>query len=526
MPTKILVSDPLDEEGLTILKNSGFPVDLKPGLSEDELCEIIDDYDCLIIRSGTKVTAKVIEAAKNLRVIGRAGVGVDNIDVPAATEKGILVMNTPSANIISAAEHSCAMLMSMARNIPFAHDSMHRGEWKRSKYTGVEFNGKVLGVIGVGRVGGEVVKRMKAFNMTVIGYDPFLPQDVADALGVRLTTLEEVISNADFMTIHTPLLPETRNMISMPQFKMMKPNAMIANVARGGIVNEDDLYTALKEKVIAAAAFDVWCSEPLCEAEKKLLELDNLVTTPHLGASTVEAQLRVAVEVAEHAVMYLKDGIITNAINAPRGKLDAETEAFAPLAKRMGTLVQQMVGNQPLDKMEIVYLGGLASKQNKLLTVTSAIGYLKNVIGDANMINALPVCKSKGIEITESASNEDVDYANVIEIRFTAGGKTRSIRGTVIGGQPRLVGIDAFTFDIPFKGDLIYIGYRDAPGVVGAVGNILGEAGVNIGQMSVGRNCNMALMVLNVDHSVSEEIVKKISAAVGTDDLKYVEIAE
>jgi D-3-phosphoglycerate dehydrogenase len=260
MPTKILVSDPLDEEGLAILKNSGFPVDLKPGLSEEELCEIIDDYDCLIIRSGTKVTAKVIEAAKNLRVIGRAGVGVDNIDVPAATEKGILVMNTPSANIISAAEHSCAMLMSMARNIPFAHDSMHRGEWKRSKYTGVEFNGKVLGVIGVGRVGGEVVKRMKAFNMTVIGYDPFLPQDVADALGVRLTTLEEVISNADFMTIHTPLLPETRNMISMPQFKMMKPNAMIANVARGGIVNEDDLYVALKEKIIAAAAFDVWCS--------------------------------------------------------------------------------------------------------------------------------------------------------------------------------------------------------------------------------------------------------------------------
>lgn len=526
MPTKILVSDPLDEEGLTILKNSGFPVDLKPGLSEEELCEIIDEYDCLIIRSGTKVTAKVIEAAKNLRVIGRAGVGVDNIDVPAATEKGILVMNTPSANILSAAEHSCAMLMAMARNIPFAHESMHKGEWKRSKYTGVELNGKVLGVIGVGRVGGEVVKRMKAFNMTVIGYDPFLPQDVADSLGVRLTTLEEVISNADFMTIHTPLLPETRNMISMPQFKMMKPNAMIANVARGGIVNEDDLYVALKENIIAAAAFDVWCSEPLCEAEQKLMELDNLVTTPHLGASTYEAQLRVAVEVAEHAVMYLKDGIITNAINAPRGKLDADTEAFEPLAKRMGTLVQQMVGNNPLDKMEVVYLGGLASRQNKLLTVSAAIGYLRNIIGEANMINALPVCKSKGIDIVESTSNVAIDYANAIEIRFTASGRTRSICGTVIGGQPRLVGIDAFTFDIPFKGDLIYMAYTDAPGVIGIVGNILGEAGVNIGQMSVGRDCNNALMVLTVDHPVSESIVSSISKAVGTDDLKYVEIKE
>ncbi|MBR4216475.1 MAG: phosphoglycerate dehydrogenase, partial [Candidatus Methanomethylophilaceae archaeon] len=325
---KILVSDSLSKEGLEILENSGYQVDVKTGMSEDELCSVIGDYDCLIIRSGTKVTAKVIEAADNLRIIGRAGVGVDNIDVPAATAKGILVMNTPSANILSAAKHSCAMLLALARNIPFAHEAVHKGEWKRSKFTGVEMNGKILGIIGVGRVGGEVAKRMKAFNMTLIGYDPFLPKEVADAIGVRLTTLEEVITTADFMTIHTPLLPETRNMISLEQFKMMKPNARIANVARGGIVNEDDLYTALKEKIIAGAAFDVWCNEPLTEDESKLLELDNLVTTPHLGASTVEAQERVAVEIAEHAIMYLKDDIISNAINAPRGKLDAETEPF------------------------------------------------------------------------------------------------------------------------------------------------------------------------------------------------------
>ena len=267
---------------------------------------------------------------------------------------------------------------------------MHRGEWKRSKYTGVEMNGKVLGIIGVGRVGGEVAKRMKAFNMTLIGYDPFLPKDVADSIGVRLTTLDEVLSTSDFMTIHTPLLPETRNMISMPQFKMMKPNARLANVARGGIVNEDDLYTALKEKVIAGAAFDVWCNEPLSDDEKKLLELDNLVVTPHLGASTVEAQERVAIEIAEHAAMYLRDGIVSNAINAPRGKLDAETEPYMPLAERMGSLVQQMVGNHPLDKIEIAYCGGLAGKQTKMLTVETIIGYLRNVVGTANIINALP----------------------------------------------------------------------------------------------------------------------------------------
>ena len=524
MTTKILVSDPLSDEGLEILKQSGFPVDVKPGLTEDELCAIIGDYDCLIIRSGTKVTRKVIDAGKNLRVIGRAGVGVDNIDVPYATDKGILVMNTPSANILSAAEHSCAMLLSLARNIPFAHESMHKGEWKRSKYTGVEMNGKVLGIIGVGRVGGEVAKRMKAFNMTMIGYDPFLPKEVADSLGVRLTTLEEVITTADFMTIHTPLLPETRNMISLPQFKMMKPNARIANVARGGIVNEDDLYTALKEKIIAGAAFDVWCNEPLTEDEAKPLELDNLVTTPHLGASTVEAQERVAIEIAEHAVMYLRDNIVSNAINAPRGKLDADTEPFMPLADRMGTLVQQMVGNHPLKKLEISYCGGLAGKQTKLLTVSALIGYFKNVIGSANIINALPVAKSKGIEIAETNNDTAKDYASIIEIKFTAEGTSHTIRGTVIGGQPRLVGVDEFSFEVPMYGDMMFIEYKDEPGVIGIVGNTLGGAGINVAQMSVGRSGDRALMFLTVDQPIPDELVQKISTDVGTKDIKFLDL--
>ncbi|MFT0898768.1 phosphoglycerate dehydrogenase [Candidatus Methanoprimaticola sp. MG2] len=526
MVAKVLISDPLSEDGVRILKDAGFQVDERPGLSEDELCGIIGDYDCLIIRSGTKATKKVIDAGKNLRVIGRAGVGVDNIDVPYATDKGILVMNTPSANILSAAEHSCAMLLALARNIPFAHESMHRGEWKRSKYTGVELNGKVLGIIGVGRVGGEVAKRMKAFNMTMIGYDPFLPKDVADSLGVRLTTLEEVISKSDFMTIHTPLLPETRNMISLPQFKMMRPNARIANVARGGIVNEDDLYTALKEKIIAGAAFDVWCDEPLNDDEKKLLELENLVTTPHLGASTVEAQERVAIEIAEHVAMYLKDDVVSNAINAPRGKLDAQTEPFMPLAERMGSLVQQMVGNNPLDKIEIAYCGGLAGKQTKLLTVTTIIGYLRNIIGSANIINALPVAKQKGIEIAETSNDTAKDYSSIIEVKFTYAGKTRAIRGTVIGGIPRLVGVDAFSFDIPMSGDMMYVRYKDEPGVIGIVGNIIGDAGVNIAQMTVGRSGKCAMMFLTVDSNIPEDVVAKVAEAVGTEDVKFLDLAE
>jgi len=514
MTTKILVSDPLDSEGLEILKKSGFPVDEVSGLTEDELCAKIGDYDALIIRSGTKVTKKVIDAGKKLRVIGRAGVGVDNIDVPYATDKGILVMNTPQANILSAAEHSCAMLMAVARNIPFAHESMHKGEWKRSKYTGVELNGKVLGIIGVGRVGGEVAKRMKAFNMTLVGYDPFLPKEVADSLGVKLTTLEEVITTADFMTIHTPLLPETRNMISMPQFKMMKPNARIANVARGGIVNEDDLYTALKEKIIAGAAFDVWCNEPLTDDEKKLLELDNLVTTPHLGASTVEAQERVAVEVAEHAVMYLRDGIVSNAINAPRGSLDRETEPYVPLVKSMGSIVQQIVGNHPLNKLEISYCGELAQKQTKMLTVTTVIGYLEGIIGAANMINAIPLAKSKGIEIFESSNDNAKDYASYVEMKFTYNGNTRSIKGTVIGGSPRLLSIDGYSTEITLSDKMVVLRYKDTPGVIGKVGNAIGEAGINIAHMAVGRDKGKAMMFLTVDQKVPQNVLDEIASKV------------
>jgi D-3-phosphoglycerate dehydrogenase / 2-oxoglutarate reductase len=529
MTAKILVSDSLDKEGLDILKQSGFPVDDRSDLTEDQLCAIIGDYDCLIIRSGTKVTKKVLDAGKKLRVVGRAGVGVDNVDVPYATEKGILVMNTPSANILSAAEHSCAMLLALARNIPFAHESMHKGEWKRSKYTGVELNGKVLGIIGVGRVGGEVAKRMKAFNMTMIGYDPYLPKDVADQIGVRLTTLEEVISTADFMTIHTPLLPETKNMIGLKQFKMMKPNARIANVARGGIVDENDLYIALKEKIIAGAAFDVWCNEPLTDDEKKLLELDNLVTTPHLGASTVEAQERVAIEVAVAVVKYLKDNVITNAINAPRGKLDPETENYMPLAEYMGSFIHQMNGNNPIEELEVTYCGELASKQTKLVTISAVIGLLNNIVGkgNVNMINAMSIAKTKGLSIKESSTDKSEEYSNMIEMKIVSNGKITLVRGTVFGDNPRLVGFNEYSFDIPMTGDIIMMTYNDVPGVIGKVGSVLGDANVNIAQMTVARNGKKALMILTVDQNVSTDVLAKVTkAANAVTSAKFIDLVE
>jgi D-3-phosphoglycerate dehydrogenase len=525
---KLLVSDPLSEEGLKILTASGIPVDVKPGLNEDELCKIIGEYDGLIIRSGTTVTKKIMDAGKKLRVIGRAGVGVDNVDVPYATQKGILVMNTPSANIISAAEHSLAMIMSLARMIPWAHASVHKGEWKRSKFTGIELYGKTLGIIGVGRVGGEIAKRAKSFNMTMLGYDPYLPADVAESLCVKLTTLEDVLKNSDIMTIHTPLLPETKNMISMPQFKMMRKNALLVNVARGGIVNEDDLYEALKNKVIAGAAFDVFVDEPLKEGSK-LLELDNLVTTPHLGASTVEAQEKVSVDIAENVIMYLRDNTISNAINAPRGQLDPIIAPYLPLGERLGICVHQLNGKRPVDKIEVVCSGELAQKNTKMITLSVLIGVMKNIVGDGiNMINAETVAKSKNVKVTESKNEDSPVYSNMVTVRITSGNDTISARGTVFAKTPRLIGIDNYCFEIPMDTDMLFAKYQDKPGVIGSVGKILGENNINIGQMTVGRDTGtgLAIMLMGVDHEVPAALIKKISDATGFNETKYIDLVE
>ena len=313
---KLLVTDPLSEEGLEMLRKGGqVQVDVRPNVPHEELLNIIGDYDALVIRSGTKVTADVVEAGKNLKVIGRAGVGVDNVDVKAATRRGILVMNTPAANIISAAEHTMAMMLTLARNIVWADASLKRGEWKRSKFTGIELNGKTLGIIGLGRVGGEVAKRAKSFQMKLIGYDPYIPPEAAVKLGVRTMPLEQLVEEADIITIHAALTPATHHLISRDLIAKMKPNAMIVNVARGELIDEEALYEALQQKRIAGAALDVFEHEP--PTGSKLLTLDNAVLTPHLGASTKEAQEKVSVEMAEAVKMFLLDKKITNAVNAP-----------------------------------------------------------------------------------------------------------------------------------------------------------------------------------------------------------------
>lgn len=525
---KILVSDPLSEEGLKILNDAGIPVDVKPGLSEDELCDIIPEYEGLMIRSGTTVTKKVIDSGKGLKFIGRAGVGVDNIDVPYATEKGILVMNTPSANIISAAEHSLAMIMSLARKIPWAHCSVHEGKWERGKFTGVELFGKTLGIIGVGRVGGEIAKRAKSFDMKLIGYDPFLPKEVADSLGVKLTTLDEVLKESDIMTIHTPLLPDTKNMISMKQFKMMRPNALLVNVARGGIVNEDDLCEALSKRIIAGAAFDVFVDEPL-KPKCRLLELDNLIMTPHLGASTKEAQEKVSVELAETVVRFLNDGIISNAINAPRGQLDPEMQPYVELAESLGICAHQLNGQRPINKVEITCCGELAEKNTKMITTAVLIGILKKIVGEnVNTINAPSIAKGKGITVTESKNADSLVYTNTISVEVTSGKDTRTVRGTSIANKPRLVGIDEYNFEMVLENDIIVSMYKDTPGVIGRVGKILGENKINIGSMVVGRDGpkGSAIMLIGVDQQVPPEIIEQIGNSPDFKETKLIDLVE
>ncbi|NLK26309.1 MAG: phosphoglycerate dehydrogenase [Euryarchaeota archaeon] len=509
---KLLVTDELSEEGLEMLRRGGqVQVDVRPNIPHDELLEILGDYDAMVIRSGTKVTAEVIEAGKNLKVVGRAGVGVDNVDVKAATRKGILVMNTPSANIISAAEHTMAMMMSLARNIVWADASLKRGEWKRSKFTGIELNGKTLGIVGIGRVGGEVAKRAKSFQMKLVGYDPYIPPEVAVKLGVRLMPLEQVVEEADILTIHAALTPSTHHLINKDLIAKMKPTAMVINVARGELIDEDALYQALKDKKIAGAALDVYEKEP--PVGSKLITLDNAVLTPHLGASTREAQEKVSVEMAEAVKRFLLDKKITNAVNAPVRGMDPKVLPFISVAERLGAFAVQLT-DAPVAKIQVTYHGDLASVDTKMLTVSALMGVLSNLSGEQpNIINAESIAKEKGIQIVEVKSEESQRYVNMISVSLQSNGVNREVRGTAFpSSEPRLLGIDDFDLDMPLDGDFLLSIHADVPGIIGRIGTGLGNKGINIARMGLGREHKggKALLLVSVDNPVSEDVLREM----------------
>jgi D-3-phosphoglycerate dehydrogenase len=511
---KVLAMDKTAEEGLKLLRDAGIEVDAKAGLSEDELVKIIPEYDAMIVRSDTKVTPKIIEAGKNLKIVGRAGVGVDNIDLPTATKNGVIVVNSPEGNTVAAAEHTWAMLLSMARNIPQAHSKLKAGVWDKKSFKGVEVLNKTLGVIGLGKIGRRVASYAIGMGMRVIASDPFVTADYAKSLGVELKSVDEVIREADFITFHIPKTKETAGMINAETLAKMKKGVRLVNVARGGIIDEKALYDALKSGQVKAAALDVFGKEP-CESSP-LFELDNIVVTPHLGASTVEAQVNVAIDVAEQIVEVLRGGAARSAVNIPsmRPELIAPVKPFMGIAEKLGSFAAQIMTGA-VSKVTIEYSGEVAENNVSPLTTTFLKGLLTPMLDvSVNFVNAPLIAKERGIEIVESKNKEAKDFASLISVKIKTDHGEREVGGTVFAGiGDRLVSIDGYRVDAVPRGYLLIISNTDKPGMIGKVGTLLGENKINIASMDVGRiKINeKAVMVLNIDGAVTDAVLQKIA---------------
>jgi len=512
---KVLVSDALSEEGLKVFKESKeLTVDVKTDLKPDALKEVIKDYDGLVVRSATKVTKEVIQAAKKLKVVGRAGVGLDNVDLEAATQKGIIVMNTPAGNTISTAEHTFSMILSLSRNIPQANASTKKGEWKRSKFMGVEVYGKTLGIVGFGRIGSEVAKRALSFGMKILAYDPFLSAEVAESIGVEIAELKKVLQEADYITVHTPLTNETRHMISDKEFALMKKGVRIINCARGGIIDEIALVKALKELKVAGAAMDVFESEPL-SAENELLKLDNVIITPHLGASTEEAQVNVAIEVAEIVRDALLGRGIRNAANYPC--LEAEVckilNPYINLGEKLGMFAAQLVEGR-FQELVINYSGEITKYDLSPVTLALAKGVLEPILKETvNFVNAVSLLKERGIKFRESKSAQEGEFVNLIQLEIKTDKEVKKVFGTLSSNkQPRIVKIDDYYLELYPIGEMVFIRNWDKPGLIGSLGTLMGKSGINIAAMTFGRDQQggKAISVLNVDSQVSQDIQDKI----------------
>jgi len=512
---KILVSDPLSEEGLKILKEvKEFQVDVKTELKPETLKEIIKEYDALVVRSATKVTKDVIDAATKLKVIGRAGVGLDNVDLDAATQKGIIVMNTPAGNTISTAEHTLSMLLALSRNIPQANLSVKLGEWKRSKFMGVEIYNKILGIIGFGRIGSEVAKRALSFGMKVLAYDPYLSKEVAESMGVEVADLKELLQKSDYITVHTPLTDETKHMISTEEFAMMKKGMRLINCARGGIIDEAALVEAIKSGIVAGAAIDVFEKEPL-SSDNELSKLDNVITTPHLGASTEEAQVNVAIEVAQIVRDALLGKGIRNAANYPC--LEAEVckilDPYINLSDKLGSFSAQLVEGR-YQELNINYSGDITQYDLSPLTMALTKGLLSPILKETvNFVNAVALAKERGIKIKESKSSKEEEFVNLIQLEIKTDKETRRIYGTLSSNkQPRIVKIDEYYVELSPVGEMIFIQNWDKPGVIGNLGTLMGKYNINIAAMTFGREKlgGRSISVLNVDSPVSTEVLDKI----------------
>lgn len=511
---KVLVSDNLGEAGIKIFQEEdGIDVDINTGLAPEELKSIIGEYDALVIRSATKVTQELLEAATKLKVVGRAGIGLDNVDIPAATQHGVVVMNTPGGNVVTTAEHAVAMMMALTRNVPQGTASLKAQQWDKKKLQGRELFNKTYGVIGFGNIGSIAADRARGLKMRVIVYDPNVTPDRIEKAGFEYVTLDELYEQADYITVHVPKLKQTTGLLNKNAFSKMKTGVMIINCARGGIVDEKDLYDAIKEGKVAGAALDVFETEP--PGESPLLELDQVICTPHLGASTKEAQTNVAVAVANQIVSYLKNDTVINAVNAPSvtGDLLKKLGPYLTLADRMGCLQAQLI-NGALKEVVIEYNGDFMSLDMSPVTTAVIKGLLSPLVtDDVNFVNAPVLAKNMGIKITEAESNESLDYTNLITLQVVTTEMTSLVSGTIIGkNDPRVVKIDNFRLEMIPRGHLALIHNQDKPGAIGSIGTVLGENQLNIARMQVGQSDDGQnnIIFLRTDTPISEPVQEKL----------------
>lgn len=512
---RVLVSDKVSERGLEILrKAAGISVDVETGQTADELESSIGDYDALVVRSSTKVTAEVIEAAEKLKVIGRAGIGVDNVDVSAATRKGIVVMNTPQGNAVAAAEHTISMMFALARNIPQATATLKAGDWDRGRFMGVEVTGKTLGLVGVGNIGSIVARRAQGLMMKVIAYDPYVTDEMAQAKGVTLVGLDELLAQSHFISVHTPLTEETRNLIDKRAFEKMRSGVMIINCARGGIIDETALYEALKAREIAGAALDCFEMEPAIG--NPLFEFDRVICTPHLGASTDEAQENVAVAIAEQLVDYLTKGVLQNTVNVPSVSLELlpQLMPFSDLAERLGRFVAQIF-NSAIETVAIEFVGEVTRFPSAPLKAAALKGLLHPHMGDVvNFVSAPLMAEERGITVTEQSTTKAEDYASLISMRATSKKESHSATGSLFGRkEPRLLELDHCPLGGVLTGHLLLVRNEDRPGVIGNIGTILGKHSINIASIKVGRDQEgeTGMTLLKLDVSIPRAIIDEMS---------------
>lgn len=525
---RILVCDGLEKTGVEILQAvEGISVDERPNIKADEIAEIIGDYEGLIVRSKTQVTAELMERAANLRVVGRAGTGVDNIDVAAATRRGIVVMNAAAGNTVTTAEHTWAMLMSLARQIPQAAASTKAGGWEKTKFIGVELMNKTLGIIGLGRIGSTVADRARAFGMNVLAYDPYFTPEAARELGIDMTSLDEIFARSDFITLHTPLIEATRNIINADSIEKMKTGVRIINCARGGLIDEAALAEAVGAGKVAGAAIDVFEEEPTAK-DNPLLALHQVICTPHLGASTQEAQLGVATMIAEQVLDYLQNNAVRGAVNAP--SVSAELlEVIGPyitLGEKLGSFQGQVFGHD-LREVDIEYSGDVTEYDVKPITQAILSGLLSPVIERVSMVNASIVAEERGIRVNESLQRKAKDFASMIRVRTVTGSKESEVAGALFGRRDaRIVRINGFNTEAIPKGHILFLLNRDIPGVLGRVASFIGDKQVNIGRLYLGRKIvgENALALIQIDQDLSSEALKELTNLHGVISVQQVNL--